>query len=136
MRKEGRLTPYRRAVLEILRSIDDHPTAAEVFRLLRRRRPGVAYATIYNSLNWLKHRGLVGELNFDQEAARFDPIVARHDHLVCTECGALENLQLKVPTKSLQHAGRQKSFRVQRYRIELFGVCRQCAKSIRPRPAP
>lgn len=133
MRKEGRLTPYRRAVLEMLRSTDGHPTAAEVFQLVRRRRPGVAYATIYNSLNWLKRRGLVGELNFGQEAARFDPIVERHDHLVCTECGALENLRLKLPTKSLQQASRQKSFRVQRYCIELFGVCRHCAKNLRSR---
>jgi Fe2+ or Zn2+ uptake regulation protein len=59
MRAEGRLTRYRKTVLQVLRSNHNHPTAAEVFRIVRRRRPGVAYATIYNALNWLERGGLI-----------------------------------------------------------------------------
>ena len=125
--KGARLTPYRAAVLEMLRSSHDHPTAAEIYRKVRRRRPGVAYATIYNALGWLTRNGLVAELKFGDEASRYDPITNRHDHLVCTRCGALVDYEVSLPRKIWAQAGRQHGFRVQCYRLELFGLCPRCA---------
>ena len=129
MRAEGRLTRYRKVVLEALRATSEHPTAAEVFRLVRRRRPGVAYATIYNSLNWLEERGFIARMNFAEEAARYDPIVERHDHLVCNRCGLLRNVWLKLPRRMLGRAARGGGFRIERYRTELFGLCGDCVQA-------
>lgn len=129
MKSEGRLTRYRRVVLEALRSRADHPTAAEVFRVVRRRRPGVAYATIYNSLNWLEQRGFITRLDFVEQAARYDPIVERHDHLVCNRCGSLRDVWLKLPPALLRQATRGESFRIDRHRTELFGLCGDCVQS-------
>ena len=92
MKAEARLTRYRKVVLELLRSTEAHPTAAEIYRLVRRRRPGVAYATIYNSLNWLEQNDFIRRVDFAEEAARYDPIVERHDHLICDRCGALKDV--------------------------------------------
>jgi Fur family transcriptional regulator, peroxide stress response regulator len=129
MNSNGRLTRYRRTVLEVLRSTENHPTAAEILRMVRRRRPGVAYATIYNALNWLERRGMIARVEFADEAARYDPIIARHDHLVCKHCGALKDVQLELAARLLGEAARRAGFRVERYRTELFGMCRGCAKS-------
>jgi len=130
--KGTRLTPYRAAVLEALNASLNHPTAAEIYRKVRRRRPGVAYATIYNALGWLTRNGMVVELKFGDEASRYDPITARHDHLVCTGCGALVDYQASLPRKFWLQAGRRSGFRVQHYRLELFGSCPSCANG---RPA-
>jgi len=129
MRVTGRLTRYRSVVLEMLREAESHPTAAEVFRIVRRRRPGVAYATIYNSLNWLERKGLISRVDFADEAARYDPIVERHDHLICNRCGALKDFTLKLPSKIMAHAARFEGFRVERYRTELYGLCGRCART-------
>jgi Fe2+ or Zn2+ uptake regulation protein len=116
-------------VLEVLRSSHDHPTAAEVFRRVRRRRPGVACATIYNALNWLRENGLVAELKLGDEASRFDPITERHDHLVCTRCGKLVDSFVELPQSCWEEAGRRSGFRVERYRLELFGACSRCSRT-------
>jgi Fur family peroxide stress response transcriptional regulator len=129
MKSDGRLTRYRRTVLEMLRLTANHPTAAEILRLVRRRRPEVAYATIYNALNWLERKGMIARVDFAEEAARYDPIVERHDHLVCNRCGALKDVRLELPARLLGHATRREGFRVERYRIEVFGLCGACAKS-------
>ena len=129
MRVEGRLTRYRSVVLQALRASENHPTAAEVFRLVRRRRPGVAYATIYNSLNWLEQKGFIVRVDFAEEAARYDPIVARHDHLVCKRCGTLKDVSLELSARVLGRAARGIGFRVERYRTELFGVCGRCVRT-------
>ena len=122
------LTRYRAVVLEVLRSSHNHPTAAEVFRKVRRRTPGVAYATIYNALNWLTRNGLVNELQFGDEASRYDPITRRHDHLICTRCGHLQDSFLELPNRCWSRAARRSGFRVQRYRLEIFGLCRSCSR--------
>jgi Fur family transcriptional regulator, peroxide stress response regulator len=127
MKAEGRLTRYRKVVLEVLRSRKDHPTAAEVFRIVRRRRPGAAYATIYNALNWLERSGMIGRVNFSDDASHYDPVVERHDHLVCVECGALRDVKLKLPANLWSKAGKNQGFHVEHYRTELFGLCGQCA---------
>jgi Fur family ferric uptake transcriptional regulator/Fur family peroxide stress response transcriptional regulator len=124
--KATRLTPYRRAVLETLRASRSHPTAAEIYRRVRRRRPGVAFATIYNALNWLTRHDLASELKFGDGASRYDPVIRRHDHLVCTSCGSLVNYEVSLPPGLLSRAGRRYGFRVHRYRLELFGLCARC----------
>jgi Fur family peroxide stress response transcriptional regulator len=129
MRAEGLLTSYRRVVLEVLRGTESHPTAAEVFRIVRRRKPGVAYATIYNSLNWLESRGMIARVDFAEEAARYDPIIDRHDHLVCDRCGLLRDVNLPLPARLLGRASRGVAFRVERYRVELFGLCGRCVRT-------
>lgn len=126
--KGSRLTPYRAAVLEVLRGSYDHPTAAEIYRKVRRRRPGVAYATIYNALNWLTRNGMVVELKSGDEASRYDPITERHDHLVCTSCGALVDSRIELPRNIWSRAARRAGFRVEQYRLELYGLCPSCAR--------
>jgi len=126
--KGSRITPYRAAVLEVLRAAR-HPTAAELYRSVRKRKPGVAYATIYNALNWLTQRGLAAELKFGDAASRFDPILERHDHLVCNRCGNLMDYTVEIPRKLWERAGRQKGFRVEEYRVQLMGLCGRCARS-------
>jgi len=129
MRVEGRLTRYRSVVLEALRASENHPTAAEVFRLVRRRRPGVAYATIYNSLNWLEQKGFIVRVDFAEEAARYDPIVERHDHLVCNRCGTLQDVSVELSARALGRATRGAGFRIEHYRTEFFGVCGHCVRT-------
>ena len=126
--KNGRLTAYRSAVLNVLRGSHDHPTAAEVFRKVRQRRPGVAYATIYNALNWLKQNGMVEELRVGEGASRYDPIMRRHDHLICTRCGDLVDSRVELPEEVWTQAGRHSGFQVKHYRLEIFGLCKYCAK--------
>src|SRR3569832_1894692 len=85
---EWRLTPQRRAVLDVLQAATDHPTAAEVFARVKIASPGIGPATVYRSLALLVANGLALELSLvDGSATRYDGIVSRHDHLVCTSGG-------------------------------------------------
>jgi Fe2+ or Zn2+ uptake regulation protein len=129
MKAKGRLTRHRKTILEALRAHYQHPTAADVFRIVRRRRPRIAYATIYNALNWLQRSGLIATVSFTNEATRYDPIIKRHDHLVCTHCGSLTDVDLKLPPKIVSRAARAKKFRIDRHRTELFGMCKRCTVS-------
>lgn len=125
--KTARLTPCRTAVLEVLRASHDHPTAAEILRRVKRRRPGVSCATIYNALGWLTRQGLAAEIQLPNSPCRFDPITSRHDHLICTECGALLDSCVDLPRTVWSAAGECTGFRARDYRLEVYGLCAECA---------
>ena len=56
------LTRQRRLVLDLVRTKDEHPTAAEVFEQASKAMPGISFATVYNSLRYLKDAGMIREI--------------------------------------------------------------------------
>src|SRR5215472_6793134 len=83
------LTRQRRVVLEVVQAGDTHPTASEVFERARKKMPTISFATVYNSLRYLKEAGLVREVTFGSGASRYDRETDRHDHAICARCGKL-----------------------------------------------
>ncbi len=82
-KQSPKLTRQRTVVLEVVCAEDVHPTAAEVFHEARKALPGISFATVYNSLRYLKEEGLVREITFGNGASRFDSVTDRHDHAIC-----------------------------------------------------
>ena len=91
---EEKLTRQRDAVLQVIRSREDHPTANEIFQAARLQLPTISYATVYNSLRFLKEAGLVHEIKFGDGASRYDRETERHDHAICNCCGKLVDFDL------------------------------------------
>ena len=53
------LTPQRRAVLRVVAESDGHLTANEIFEAARKALPSISFATVYNSLKYLRAAGLI-----------------------------------------------------------------------------
>src|SRR5436309_10826836 len=104
------LTKQRRSVLRVIRGSVKHLTANEVFDDARRLLPGISFATVYNSLRYLKNEGLIAEVRFGNDATRYDRKLTRHDHALCTECGELIDLDLPVPRALLAKAAELSKF--------------------------
>jgi Fe2+ or Zn2+ uptake regulation protein len=104
------LTKQRRAVLQVIRESDEHLTANEVFERARHLLPGIAFATVYNSLRYLKNEGLIGEVRFGKDCTRYDRMLQRHDHAICNECGKLVDLELSIPDGLIREAAKRSKF--------------------------
>src|SRR5215471_13319067 len=103
-KSEPGLTPQRQAVLRAIRASDEHPTASDVFSQARKWMPSISFATVYNSLRYLKEAGLIREINFGDGASRYDRETDRHDHAICTGCGKLVDFDLPEAADLLQAA--------------------------------
>src|SRR5258708_39798058 len=101
------LTKQRRAVLRVIRDSDEHLTASEVFEDARRLLPGISFATVYNSLRYLKKEGLIGEIRFGKDANLYDRKLTRHDHAICDNCGKLVDLEMPLPDGLLEEAAKR-----------------------------
>jgi len=122
------LTKQRQAVLQVIREADEHLTANEVFEDARRLLPGISFATVYNSLRFLKQEGLIGEVRFGNDATRYDRKLSRHDHALCNKCGKLVDLELSIPVELLEVASDLSKFKAESIEQTLRGLCPECNK--------
>lgn len=125
--QHGVLTPQRDAVLQVIRASEEHLTASEIFERARRRLPSISYATVYNSLRYLRDAGLVHEVKFGDGASRYDRETQRHDHALCTACGKLVDFDLNLTAELMRTAARRSSFKAESIHLTLRGLCPDCS---------
>ena len=123
---QQKLTPQRDAVLQVILAREDHPTANEIFEAARQRLPTISYATVYNSLRYLKGAGLVHEIKFGDSASRDDRETDRHDHAICNSCGKLVDFDLPQTAELMQAAARKSRFKPESVHLTLRGLCVDC----------
>ncbi|MCB1023287.1 MAG: transcriptional repressor [Acidobacteria bacterium] len=122
------LTKQRKVVLQVIHKAKDHLNANEVFANARDLLPGISFATVYNSLRYLKDEGHIAEISFGNGASRFDRITHRHDHAICTECGKLVDIALKLPEELVEMAAKYSKFKPESIELTLRGLCPECNK--------
>jgi Fur family peroxide stress response transcriptional regulator len=126
-----RLTPQRAEILRLLEGNKAHPSAEDIYARLRRKFPGVSFATVYNTLQALLARGELAEIKIDPARARFDPCTGRHAHLMCVKCGVIADV--RVPPRPPVPGGKPRGFAVLHCTIEFYGVCPACGRKAAPR---
>ena len=120
------LTKAREVVVRVIRGANEHLTANEVFDDARQELPGISFATVYNSLRYLKDTGLIAEIRFGNGASRYDRMTKRHDHAICTECGKLVDIEMEIPEAVLKRAAKESRFKPERLEFTLRGLCPDC----------
>lgn len=91
-----KLTSQRVAIVRELAGDDTHPTAQRLYERLRKRLPGMSFATVYNTLDALTAAGLCAPMSLSRGVGRFDPNMAPHHHVVCDGCGAVRDVPLAM----------------------------------------
>jgi Fur family ferric uptake transcriptional regulator len=125
-KKARRNTRQRQAVLEELRKLRSHPTAAELHEIARQRLPKLSLGTVYRNLELLAADGIIGKLELSGTESRFDGNPERHCHARCTQCGRVDDLH-DVPADLLGRRFHTLSgYEIIDYRLEFVGVCPQC----------
>ncbi len=123
------MTKQRRTILEELRKLPSHPTADELYRLVRKKLPSISLGTVYRNLEILSDCGIIKKLELAGTSKRFDAIVSNHYHVRCEECGAVADIQLE-PMVAIEKAARKLSdYEIVSHRLEFTGICSQCRQN-------
>ncbi len=126
--KDLGLTRQREVVLQVIRDEPEHLTANEVFDKAKQLLPGISFATVYNSLRYLKEAGHIAEISFGSGASRFDSMTSRHDHAICTKCGKLVDMEIDLPEEIVNFAAKFSKFKLESIELTLRGLCPECNK--------
>jgi Fur family peroxide stress response transcriptional regulator len=120
------LTKQREVVLQVIRDSHGHLTANEVFGGAKALLPSISFATVYNSLRYLREAGHIAEIQFGNGASRFDRTTTRHDHAICIKCSKLVDIEMKIPAKLIGKAAKKSNFKPESLEFTLRGVCPEC----------
>src|SRR5918996_4671934 len=93
-----KLTPQREATVRVLlEHEEDHLSAEDVYLLVKEKSPEIGLATVYRTLELLTELKIVDKINFGDGVSRYDlrqeGAAHFHHHLVCMECGAVDEIQ-------------------------------------------
>jgi Fe2+ or Zn2+ uptake regulation protein len=125
----GRMTSQRRLILHAYRAASEHPTAEEIFQIARRKDPGLNLSTVYRTMRWLEHEGLVRSrlLDADSRSERFDSArPAAHHHFVCSACRRIVEFDASELGPVLRSLERRLGLRVDESTLVLHGLCDRC----------
>jgi Fe2+ or Zn2+ uptake regulation protein len=129
LRANGRkVTPQREAVVRALVGNVVHPTAESVHAAVTTELPNVSLRTVYQVLNDLAELGELQALDLGTGAARFDPNVEPHHHLVCTQCGKVRDVYASF-ADVLVPSGAEQGFAVDSAEVVFRGRCETCRPS-------
>jgi Fe2+ or Zn2+ uptake regulation protein len=112
-------TPQRIAVVEYVLESKRHPSADDVLGYARKKCPTISRATVYNTLNLLVEKRLLGMQTIKEGAVVFDPNVERHHHFVDNDTGEIYD----IPWDQLQIKGEEKlkDFEVTEFQVIMRG---------------
>ena len=127
--KRRRNTPQRMVILEELGALKTHPTAAELFAIVRRRLPRISLGTVYRNLEVLHEDGQILKLESAGTEARFDATTHDHHHIRCTRCGAVRDVEVALEENPLERIRNDGGFRIESCEVRFFGICPDCQES-------
>lgn len=128
LRRNKRLTPTRRKVLEILLAQGRSVKAYELLELVRLEQANAAPPTVYRALDFLVDEGLIHRLDaVNAWAACLDADGDPHHVLiVCTDCGVVTELSDDALSQLLARTVENAGFVVANHETELRALCRAC----------
>ena len=126
-RKSGyTLTSQRRAVLEALSEAKGHPSAEDVYLIVKRKNPRVALGTVYQALAVLEEIGVIGAKHWSESPTRYDLNVEPHLDIRCERCGKVSEVP-GVDFAGLEERIRTNTpYEVTRATVVVEGLCPTC----------
>jgi Fe2+ or Zn2+ uptake regulation protein len=120
-----RVTPQRRAIIQVLLDNSKHLTAEHVYTRARDTMPDLSPATVYNTLHELAEMGMLLELDLGLGERHYDVITTDHAHLICLACGRIEDVPCDLEKSGLlpEH---MHGFKVLDRRVLYRGYCPVC----------
>ena len=115
----------RITILELFqKSQQRHMSAEDVYRLVLQERADIGLATIYRVLMQFEQAGLLTRSQFESGKAVYELNEGQHhDHLVCLDCGHVEEF-FDADIEDRQHAiARAKGFEIADHALSLYAHC-------------
>jgi Fur family transcriptional regulator, ferric uptake regulator len=123
------LTSQRRAVLEALKEARGHPSAEDVYLIVKRKNPRVALGTVYQALSVLEEIGVVDSKHWSESPTHYDLNVEPHLDIRCARCGAVSEIPGVELGELEENIRYNTTYEVKRTTIVVEGLCPSCREA-------
>jgi len=120
-----RVTAARKAVLEAMRATPGPFTIEDLCAGL----PGVGRATVFRTVKLLQEHDVLCRVVLEDGGVRYQISTGgHHHHLVCSQCGGVQEFADPALDMLIQQNARAAAFALDGHSLELYGRCEACAR--------
>jgi len=122
-------TKQRELILEIIYNNKGHFTPEDIYNLIKKNYPDVrlGIATVYRTLTLLEESGIVSSISFGVQGKKYEfGLTQHHDHLVCIECGGIEEFIDETIEKQQEKIAKKFDFEMRDHIMKIIGICKAC----------
>jgi Fe2+ or Zn2+ uptake regulation protein len=120
------LTSQRKAVLKALGESRGHPSAEDVYLLVKRKNPRVALGTVYQALGVLEEIGVIEAKHWSESPTRYDLNVGPHLDIRCLNCGEVSEVPDVHFENLVERIRAATPYEVTRATVVVEGLCPAC----------
>jgi Fur family ferric uptake transcriptional regulator len=122
------MTTQRKVILEELRKLYTHPSADEIYEVVRLRLPRISLGTVYRNLDVLTELGEIQKLELSGSLKRFDWDTNKHYHIRCIRCNRVDDAPV-APLNQLEDELYDTTvFEIVGHNLEFIGLCPKCSR--------
>ena len=126
MEKKLKHSRQREALLELLRSVKNHPTADWLYEELRKSFPKISLATVYRNLNILENNGDIVRLDCGGSAERYDGNPMKHYHFICRNCSSIIDVSFSQKSSLNEFVKEKNKLKIEDHALFFYGLCDKC----------
>jgi len=123
------MTRQRGIILEELRNVNSHPSADEIYEMVRRRLPRISLGTVYRNLEILCELGEIQKIEAGGPLKRFDGNPETHYHIRCIGCDRIVDAPVDPFIKAGKAIHAATDYKIIGHRFEFLGVCPTCSET-------
>lgn len=121
-----RLTRQRAIILQELQKLKTHPSADEIYGIVRKDIPKISLGTVYRNLEILSEIGDIQKLELGGTVKRFDGNTENHYHIRCVRCNKIVDAPMELIQDLENNLNGDCGFTILDHRLEFLGICRAC----------
>ena len=117
----------------ILENIEEHGHMSidDIYIKIVQIHPSISLATIYKNIILMVENAVLVEVPIEGKKSKYELAKSDHIHLVCTECGEVEDKPHNESADALfSSMTKSENFTLQKQQINLYGVCMHCQQAI------
>jgi Fur family ferric uptake transcriptional regulator/Fur family peroxide stress response transcriptional regulator len=127
LKESGLKATFQR--MNILNVIDNqgHMSVEDIYEEVSKVHPSLSLATIYKNIILMMEKGVLVEVPIIGKKSKYELAKADHIHLICTECGEVEDKMCHAQTDAVfRHLTEEEHFKLNKRQVNLYGICEAC----------
>ncbi len=117
----------REEIIKVVKELCTHPTAEEIYMIVKAKDPGVSRSTVYRNLGLLVESDVINKISMVVGPDRYDAVKEIHNHAICNKCGKVFDFEYNFEYVQIKKAiEEQTGVEISNKGIALEGICSSC----------
>ena len=121
----------REEIIKVIKESYNHPTAEDIYMIVKAKDPAVSRSTVYRNLGLLVDNKIINKISMQVGADRYDYVRELHNHAICIKCGKIYDFKYNFEYEKLKGIIlNQTGIEISESGIHIEGICNSCKNKI------